>query len=96
MFRTAVSRAYYAAHWSARERLKFEGSSAPKQGAHEWVINQFKNSKDRTRLAVADDLDKLRNQRVKADYKAEATIQQAAANFATKLADWVIQRLNTL
>lgn len=74
-FRVAVSRAYYAAHWIARQRLETDVGRIPKDRVHDRVIELFKNSGDRTRVKVADDLSRLRRQRVEADYEGNAVIQ---------------------
>jgi uncharacterized protein (UPF0332 family) len=95
-FRAAVSRAYYAAHGTAREKLRHERYVLPKTRTHHFVIDAFRKSSDRDRIRIGDDLNTLRSERVKADYEADAIIQMAAAKFANQLAEKIIQGIEAL
>ncbi|MBM4329401.1 MAG: DNA-binding protein [Deltaproteobacteria bacterium] len=95
-YRAAVSRAYYAAHHTAHERLRNEGLSLAGRNIHNQVINEFRNSRDRSRVRIGDDLDSLRGKRVKADYEADAAVQLATAQLASKLAEAIIQGIHAL
>ncbi|MEW6139786.1 MAG: DNA-binding protein [Thermodesulfobacteriota bacterium] len=95
-FRAAVSRAYYAAHGMAREKLKHEGHTVPTKRAHQYVIDAFRNSRDKSRIRIADDLNVLLSKRIKADYRADAIIQVATAKLASQLAEGIIQGIETL
>lgn len=67
--RTAISRAYYAAFIQARNRLRdIEHRPVPRLNVHEYIIQQFKYSRDHRRHRIGNDLSILRNQRTKVDY----------------------------
>ena len=68
--RSAISRAYYAAFCTARNHLRDrEKHSIPRGGqAHPYVRDQFKQSPDKVRKKVGENLNRLRIQRNKADY----------------------------
>jgi hypothetical protein len=95
-FRAAISRAYYGAYGTAAEKLKGEGHTLPRDSVHKTVIERFRTSPDSTRQAIASELDTLRKERVKADYRPRASITLATAQFANALASLVIQRINTV
>ena len=68
--RSAISRAYFAAHCRARNDLRDqEGRSLPSGGAvHGVVINRFLRSPDRDRRRVGRCLEQWRIARIEADY----------------------------
>lgn len=76
-YRTAISRAYYAAYWIARLYIeKFGISISGERNAHTAVINKFlettiiveTNSQTRR---IGNNLNKLRDNRRYADYESE-------------------------
>lgn len=68
--RSAISRAYYAAFCSARnfardrEKLTLEHTARD----HQLVKDHFQGARDRTRRKISLDLDRLRDNRNRADY----------------------------
>lgn len=66
--RSAISRAYYAAFVKARNFLLQDGLTIPRENAHQYVINQFRNSSEAVRRDLGEKLQILRNFRNKADY----------------------------
>lgn len=68
--RSAVSRAYYAAHKSALNREASSGAYSPYGGGsdHMGLIKHFQKSTSRSKKAVGITLDRLRTNRAKADY----------------------------
>ncbi len=70
--RSAVSRAYYAAFCTARNRLLQEGEEVPKTGeAHTVVWTKYRESAQKQRRDVGINGDRLRRVRNKADYDDE-------------------------
>lgn len=72
--RAAISRAYYAAFNKCRfylENVDYVKWSPDdrRRGGHEFVITQFAEHPDETRQLIGDRLDRLRVQRVRADYR---------------------------
>jgi len=71
--RCIAGRAYYAAHWLARkfsEKIQPPFKEKSKKSVHQHVINYFQNHHNSNLLQIGIDLDRLRNIRVSADYKA--------------------------
>jgi len=68
--RTAISRAYYAAHRSASNLAASRGEIIPAGLAsdHGLVIAHFQNATDPTRQKIGAHLSRLRGNRNKADY----------------------------
>ena len=72
MFRSAISRAYYAAFGQARNRLvTIEGEEIPRGvNTHQHVINTFEDSNDSRRRTIGHLLHHLRSTRNAADYES--------------------------
>ncbi|HXF05948.1 MAG TPA: HEPN domain-containing protein [Blastocatellia bacterium] len=70
-WRSAISRAYYAAFCKARNCLRDkQGLSIPRTGqAHRIVWRQFKNSPDKSRKRIGENLRRLLNDRRQTDYE---------------------------
>lgn len=85
--RSAVSRSYYAAFIQARNHLRDkEGLVTPASAnPHQYVINQFLNSRSTARHKIGWDLVYLRRERNKADY------EDSYADLASNMSD-VLQR----
>jgi len=70
--RSAISRAYYAAFCTARNRLLQEGEEIPKTGdAHTIVWTKYRESTQKHRRYIGITGDRLRRSRRKADYEDE-------------------------
>ena len=70
--RSAISRAYYAAHGTGRNHLRAvdNDKTIPSGGeVHQYVINKFIGSSDKDRVGVGSELKRLRADRNKADYE---------------------------
>jgi len=69
--RSAISRAYYAAFCKARNHLRDkQGVLIPPTGeAHKIVWRQFKNSPNKSRKRIGENLRRLLNDRRQADYE---------------------------
>jgi uncharacterized protein (UPF0332 family) len=95
--RSAISRAYYAAFCKARNHLRDnEGLPIPKVDVHRYVRDQFKNSPDKARKEVGENLNRMRKDRNKADYDDRITRLADVTTKAVRLADQVIHRLRSL
>lgn len=71
--RSAISRAYYAAFCSAREKLEDEGKLSRTGGGqdHIRVWNSFQTSGEKTRRRIGQFGNSLKRMRGKADYEDE-------------------------
>jgi len=84
--RSAVSRAYYAAFCTARNRLLQEGEEIPTTGeAHATVWTKYRKSVQKHRKDIGTTGDRLRRSRNKADYDDEfpdisEKVEQALVN----------------
>ena len=96
--RSSVSRAYYAAFCKARNHLRdIDGNQIPpKVNVHTYVRNQFKNSSDKSRKKIGNDLNRLRLRRNKADYEDAVPGLSQLTTASLKVTHAVISALNTL
>lgn len=95
--RTAISRAYYAAFCKARNLLRDKDRvSIPKKDSHQFVIDQFKNHSDRSRMKVGEDLHSLRRDRNRADYSDTFQPNQQLISSDLMLAQQALDTLNNL
>lgn len=89
-YRTSISRAYYAAHLTARCKLESSGFIfTEKKNVHQEVIDQLKNSNKK----ASDMLYKLRRDRNKADYKLDIQIYKGDAISCLKSSKIIIGEL---
>ena len=91
--RTAVSRLYYAVYWRARKNLEAGGFFFSEfDGAHSQVWREYKK-RGKTNFAVGKLGDRLRENRVKADYREEVKdfdeIITESFELAEKALDWL-------
>ena len=95
--RCAISRAYYATYCKARNHLRDEeGQVIPAHDAHRYVIDTLLNSTERKRKDLGKDLNRLRIDRIKADYYDEFRGVAAQTEVVLLLAEKVISRLDSL
>ncbi len=93
-WRTAVSRAYYAAFHVARELLESFGFRVPRSDrAHAHVWLRLGNCGDPVVQAAAGDFQGLRSDRNLADYDLNRPVAPALATASVGTATRVIQRL---
>lgn len=96
MLRSAISRAYYAALNESKDFLKKKNVISPhimKNGlSHENIISTFRSGRDRGYSRIGANLDRLRDLRVKADYKESAL----GANNIQSETDFTIRRASSL
>ena len=77
--RIGISRAYYSAFHSAK---RLADSETQVGGTHERVVRALKSSGDKTVRRIGNDLDKLREMRIRADYFPERYPERGAADNA--------------
>ena len=100
--RSSVSRAYYAAFCKARNHLRdIDGNrilsvDPPKVNVYTYVRNQFKNSSDKSRKKIGNDLNRLRLRRNKVDYDDGVSGLSQLATVSLKTTHDIISALNTL
>lgn len=97
--RTAISRAYYAAHRSASNLVASRGELVPTGLAsdHGLVIDHFRNATDPARQKIGANLSRLRGNRNKADYEDALSGQPiATAQSSVALARNVLAILSSL
>jgi uncharacterized protein (UPF0332 family) len=95
-WRSAVSRAYYAAFHVARDLFRDLGFQVPRAGiAHAYLSMRLSNSGDITIQAAGSDLNRLLTGRNQADYDIHRMLTQPDALQLVRLARRIIQRLDT-
>ena len=93
-WRTAVSRAYYAAFHCARELLDNLGFRVPRADlAHKYLIFRLSNCGDTLIQQAAHDLDILRGLRNQADYDLQRLLRQVIVPSEVQRAERIIQAL---
>ncbi len=96
-YRTMISRAYYAAHLKAHSTLLAKrvdptrGQEDGNQRIHRLVINSMRNLRW---YGLADNLDELRELRVRADYSLREDVDGAAVATSFKLAERILGELD--
>jgi uncharacterized protein (UPF0332 family) len=95
--RSAISRAYYAAFCLARNHLLDKGYPVPTDGrAHKYVPQKFKSRPDLSHRQIGENLDRLREDRRKADYDNVVSGLPSKTRMAIKLAKQAISTLGNL
>lgn len=98
-FRTAISRAYYAAFCTARNYLRDQDGDASiieRGNVHSYVRNEFRASSDRRRRTIGEGLARLLTYRQNADYEDTWTNLPIHARFSLLKAREVITQLRDL
>jgi uncharacterized protein (UPF0332 family) len=94
-WRTAVSRAYYAAFHIARRLLADLNFAVPRADrAHQYLVFRLSNSGESAVEHAGRDLDTLRRLRNRVDYDEFPALTQAQAAAAVQLAEGIIQVLD--
>jgi uncharacterized protein (UPF0332 family) len=95
--RCAISRAYYANYCKARNHLRDKGGQViPAHDAHRYVIDALLNSTERKRKDLGKDLNRLRVDRIKADYYDEFNGVASQTEVVLLLAEKVFSNLDSL
>jgi len=96
--RSAISRSYYCAFCLARNFLKERGTVFPedKINIHEFVIKTYSESGDRTEEKVGEDLKRLRNDRVNADYFEIMHVTEVIAKLDCGLARNTVDKIEEM
>lgn len=94
-WRSAVSRAYYAAFHVARHLLQDLGFTVPRADrAHAYLSLRLSNSGQVDVMRAGQDLNDLRQQRNRADYDERQSYTHATAAFVVQTAEEIIQVLD--
>jgi uncharacterized protein (UPF0332 family) len=94
-WRTAVSRAYYAAFHVARQLFVDLNFVVPRADrAHQYLVFRLSNSGEPSVEQVGRDLDTLRRLRNRADYDEVPPVTAAQATAAVQLAETIIRVLD--
>jgi uncharacterized protein (UPF0332 family) len=94
-WRTAVSRAYYAAFHTARQLFADLNFSVPRADrAHQYLVFRLSNSGESAVEQAGRNLDTLRRLRNRADYDGVPALTQSQATAAVQLAETIIQELD--
>ena len=94
-WRTAVSRAYYAAFHVARRLLADLQFNVPRADrAHQYLVFRLSNSGEAAVEQAGRDLDTLRRLRNRADYDEVPALTQPQATAAVQVAEGIIQALD--
>jgi len=94
-WRSAVSRAYYAAFHVARSLLSDLKFTVPRADrAHQYQVFRLSNSGEAAVEQAGRDLDTLRRLRNRADYDETPTLPQSQAAAAVQVAEGILQALD--
>jgi uncharacterized protein (UPF0332 family) len=94
-WRTAVSRAYYAAFHVARRLLTDLNFTVPRADrAHQYLVFRLSNSGEAAVEQAGRDLETLRRLRNRADYDEAPALTQPQATAAVQVAEDIIQVLD--
>jgi uncharacterized protein (UPF0332 family) len=94
-WRTAVSRAYYAAFHVARRLFTDLSFTVPRADrAHQYLVFRLSNSGESAVAQAGRDLETLRRLRNRADYDEGPAVTQPQATAAVQLAEGIIQVLD--
>src|SRR5262245_63126116 len=94
-WRTAVSRAYYAAFHVARRLFADLNFTVPRADrAHQYLVFRLSNCGESAVEQAGHDLDTLRRFRNRADYDDVPAVTQPQAAAAVRLAEGIIQVLD--
>jgi uncharacterized protein (UPF0332 family) len=94
-WRTAVSRAYYAAFHVARRLFTDLNFTVPRADrAHQYLVFRLGNSGESAVEQAGRDLDTLRRLRNRADYDEAPALTQSQAAAAVRMAEGIVQRLD--
>ncbi len=89
--RSSISRAYYGVFCIARDRKGYK--KYPSSDVHWKVINEYKNSGDKTEQDIGRVLDKLRKSRNDADYDESRLISRDLAERMVISAKQILTRM---
>ena len=94
-WRSAISRAYYAAFHVARELLQDLGFTVPRaERAHVYLSRRLSNSGDAQVQRAGSDLNTMRGERNQADYDLHRPASPGIAALRVQLSEQVIQFLD--
>ena len=93
--RSAISRAYYAAFHKAKE-ITLPSDTTGGFDSHRQIVDTLQESDDKEGRQIGVDLDRLRGNRIHADYRSQRRNWSVLAEDAVTVAEDVIARLGSL
>jgi uncharacterized protein (UPF0332 family) len=95
-YRTAASRSYFAAFHSVRKVLELAGTTIPRGKEHEFVRGQCASSSNKKYTIIGNNLSRLHNNRVKADYKSNYIFVKNDAESSCWLANSIFNSVKNI
>jgi uncharacterized protein (UPF0332 family) len=96
-WRSAISRAYYAAFHAARSLLTDLGFAVPREErAHKYLIYRLTNAPVGHAARAGTDLDNLRSERNRSDYDLDNPVDAPAAVQQVQIAESILQIFDAL
>jgi uncharacterized protein (UPF0332 family) len=96
-FRSSINRSYYAVFGKTRQIIEIgEKKIFQPRNVHKQVIDYLKMNNDNLYRRIGYDLDRLRRERVKADYRGDITITKSIALKTYKWAEKLKTRISTI
>src|SRR5665213_2905948 len=94
--RSAISRAYYAAYWKARELLEYSGPIPRGESSHQYVWDRFYSDLCSAGNTIGDVGNFLRRKRTDADYVANKYISKGDVDIVLSRAAAIISDISKL
>lgn len=94
--RSAISRSYYGVFGVARSYLMRNGITISPIDTHKYLRNEFKNSPDKTKKKIGQNMERLWRDRKDADYEDAIYINLNRAQISYQMAIRILQDLKNL
>ncbi len=94
--RSAISRSYYGVFNLAKRRLENKGKIIPDKNIHFHTIRMYKDSLNPTESEIGGALERLRKERITADYKEYKLVNNYKARLGHILSCQILELLNKL
>ena len=95
-WRSAISRAYYGVFCLSRNFLRLGGITVPKRDIHRFVIDKYKESFNQNKKKIGIELDRLKKDRIDADYKDRISINKNYALRSYGRSERILQLLQNI
>ncbi|MCK4418509.1 HEPN domain-containing protein [Candidatus Aerophobetes bacterium] len=95
-WRSAISRAYYGVFCLSRNFLLSKRITIPRKNVHWFVIDRYKRSFDQNKKKIGIELDRLKKDRIDADYKDRISINKNYALRSYGRSERILQLLQNI
>lgn len=95
-WRSAISRAYYGVFCLSRNFLLSKRITIPRKNVHRFVIDRYKRSFDQNKKKIGIELDRLKKDRIDADYKDRISINKNYALRSYGRSERILQLLQNI